>query len=158
MKYILMVLLLFVFNVGYAQTVANHYQTAKFDVAIFPKDFPDAMNIFVTAYTPTTAEVDSMEMALYKYLRRIRRKLKSNPSQINVYKNFKDYRRQYFGFKNDAGEKLLFINSFNPNASSFTFDWLNTQVIVFDGGSTYWSVHYNYTKKGFYNLSINGSG
>ena len=109
MKYIIVFSFLLLFKVCPAQTVANHYQTAKFDVAIFPKDFPDAMNIFVTAYTPTTAEVDSMEMALY-------------------------------------------------NASSFTFDWLNTQVIVFDGGSTYWSVHYNYTKKGFYNLSINGSG
>jgi len=109
MKYILMVLLLFVFNVSYAQTVANHYQTTKFDVAIFPKDFPDAMNVFLTAYTPTTAELDSMEMALY-------------------------------------------------NASSFTFDWLNTQVIVFDGGSSYWNVHYNYTKRAFYKISINGSG
>ena len=109
MKYIIVFLFLLFFKVCPAQTVAYHYQTAKFDVAIFPKDFPDAMNIFVTAYTPTTAELDSMEMALY-------------------------------------------------NASSFTFDWLNTQVIVFDGGSTYWNVHYNYTKKGFYNLSINGSG
>jgi hypothetical protein len=158
MRYILTFLLLFLFNVGYAQTVAYHYQTPKFDVAIFPKDVPDAMNVFLTAYTPTTSEVDSMEMALYQYLKRMRRKLKSNPCQINVYKNFKNYRRQYFGFKNDSGEKLLFINSYNPKDSSFTFDWLNTQVIVFDGGSTYWNVHYNYTKKGFYNLSINGSG
>ena len=158
MKYIIVFSFLLLFKVCPAQTVAYHYQTPKFDVAIFPKDFPDYMKIFLTAYTPTTVEVDSMELALYKYLRRIRRKLKSNSSQINVYKNFKNYRRQYFGYKNDAGEKLLFINSYNPKDSSFTFDWLNTQVVVADGGSTYWNVHYNYTKRAFYKISINGSG
>lgn len=68
-----------------------------------------------------------------------------------VHQKLGGYRRQYVGYVNGAGERIVWVNAFWGNGP------LDRGVLmVHDGGNHFWQVKVNLTRKKVYDLSING--
>ena len=74
----------------------------------------------------------------------------------NIRKKLCKYRRQYFGFINSKGEKIIWINMFWTK--EFNDESKYDLIRVFDGCSYYWNIEVNITTKSLGNLQINGIG
>ena len=74
----------------------------------------------------------------------------------NISKKLCKYRRQYFGFTNSKGEKIIWINMFwNKEFNSKSKYEL---ISVNDGCSYYWNIEVNITTNSLSNLQVNGKG
>jgi hypothetical protein len=140
----------------HAQNVAEHFKTRQFEVAIFPKSSNDLMQ--QNRFTPTKEEIFKAENALKSKLKYINNPLINQSSSTIIHKNLKKYKRQYFGYINDKGEKILYINSlWSKSIKEHHWHWLNEIIMVSDGGSHYWNIEYNLETDELINLSVNGS-
>ena len=73
-----------------------------------------------------------------------------------IHKNLKKYIRQYVGFVNEAGEKVIWINFiWKSNADEKRL--ANDIESALDGCSHYWNIKVNIGKSTLYELNINGS-
>lgn len=74
----------------------------------------------------------------------------------NISKKLCKYYRQYFGYINSKGEKIIWINMFwnkeFNNKSKYDL------IVVNDGCSYYWNIEVNITTHSLNNLQINGKG
>ena len=74
----------------------------------------------------------------------------------NIIKKLCKYRRQYFGFINTKGEKIIWINFFWNKEFN---DKAKYELIgVNDGCSYYWNIEVNITTNSLSNLQVNGKG
>jgi hypothetical protein len=153
MKYII---LLFLFSCFiHSQNIAEHFKTKQFEVAIFPESSNDLMQ--QNRFTPTKEEIFKAENALKSKLKYINNPLINQSSSTIIHKNLKKYKRQYFGYINDKGEKILYINSlWSKSIKEHHWHWLNEIIMVSDGGSHYWNIEYNLETEELMNLSVNG--
>jgi len=138
--------------------IANHFKSENFDCAIFPKEYYGDF-LDKGRFTPTKNEVKLAEEALQKNFKKINHKLiNQNGSRYSpiIHKNLQKYKRQYFGYLDKNGNKILYINAFWSNEGSFD-DWLYERVFVFDGGSFYWNIKYNLNKQRLFELHVNGN-
>lgn len=126
-----------VFNLTglYAQdTVSDHYQTKQFDVAIFPKEYKAQFDFDeqVTRFTPTKKEVDTAECVLRELFRRSK-KINDSLYHKNYGHPLKWYKRQYFGYIDDKGNRCLYIICVHVFKGDGDFEWLiNECGIIFD--------------------------
>lgn len=107
-------------------------------------------------YTPSNIDIAKAERILKQYIKNVNRS-KGNQSgdcpRIDLY--LKRYTRQYVGFINKKGEKIIWINFFwNKDLEKKA---KNGIISVDDGCSYYWNIEVNINKQTLYNLSINGS-
>jgi hypothetical protein len=88
---------------------------------------------------------------------------KINAGRINqvgdcpvIDKKLKKYCRQYVGFINDRGQKVIWINLFwnKELDKQAAKEIINVQ----DGCSYYWNIEINIDTGGLYNLHVNGNG
>jgi len=135
---------------------ADHYETNKFDVAIFPKNYID----FVSGkrFTPTKQEIDKAENAIRINLKGLNSKSINQYSTPIIHKNLGKYKRQYFGYIDKNGDRILLINCFWSNKKEFNDVWLKSRVVVLDGGSYYWNIKFNLDREELFDLDINGYG
>jgi len=133
--------------------VADRYHTSKFDVAIFPETSLDM--ILGMRFTPTREDIEKAETALKTQLQELNKPLVNQHNSPIIHKKLRKYKRQYFGYINDKGQKILLINSF-WNKKEYSY-WLESKVSVLDGGSYYWSVNYDLETNELFDLYINGS-
>lgn len=154
MKYII---ILFLSNcLIHAQNVAEHFKTRQFEVAIFPETSNEIMQ--QNRFTPTKEEIIKAENALKYKLKETNRGLENQYNSSIIHKNLKKYKRQYFGYINDKGEKVLYINSlWSKSVKENHWHWLNEIIWISDGGSHYWNIEYNLETEELMNLSVNGS-
>lgn len=139
----------------HAQNVAEHFKTRQFEVAIFPESSNDLMQ--QNRFTPTKEEIFKAENALKSKLKYINNPLINQSSSTIIHKNLKKYKRQYFGYINDKGEKILYINSlWSKSIKEHHWHWLNEIIMVSDGGSHYWNIEFNLETDELINLSVNG--
>ena len=153
MKYIIILFLTSFYYVK-AQNVAEHFKTKQFEVAIFPESSYEIMP--GKRFTPTKEEIFEAEKALKSKLKEANRNLENQYNSPIIHRNLKKYKRQYFGFINDKGEKILYINSLWKKNEEET-KWLQQIIMVSDGGSHYWNIEYNLEADELINLSVNGS-
>ena len=153
MKYIIILFLTSFYYVK-AQNVAEHFKTKQFEVAIFPESSYEIMP--GKRFTPTKEEIFEAEKALKSKLKEANRNLENQYNSPIIHRNLKKYKRQYFGFINDKGEKILYINSLWKKNEEET-EWLQQIIMVSDGGSHYWNIEYNLETDELINLSVNGS-
>ena len=111
-------------------------------------------------FTPSEDDISATESALQSQLKAFNKKL----PKINlvggpdVYKNLKKYSRQYFGFVNERGEKIIFINSIWNEILSKDESELTTEFFqVFDGGNRFWQAKINITTHKLFNFCVNGA-
>ena len=152
MKYIIILFLSSCFI--HSQNVAEHFKTRQFEVAIFPESSDEIMP--GKRYTPTKEDIIKAENALKSKLKEANRNLENQYNSPIIHRNLKKYKRQYFGFINDKGEKILYINSLWKKNEEET-KWLQQIIMVSDGGSHYWNIEYNIETDELINLSVNGS-
>ena len=107
MKYIILLFLSSCFI--HAQNVAEHFKTRQFEVAIFPESSNEIMQ--QNRFTPTKEEIIKAENTLKSKLKEANRNFENQYNSPIIHRNLKKYKRQYFGFINDKGEKILYINS-----------------------------------------------
>jgi hypothetical protein len=74
-----------------------------------------------------------------------------------IHKNLKKYARQYIGFINEKGEKVVWINFIWKKYNSHITDMMDKEIIYFhDGCSYFWNIKVNIDKNQVYDLKING--
>lgn len=151
MKYIIVLFLSSCFI--HAQNVAEHFKTRQCEVAIFPESSNELMQ--QNRFTPTKEEIIKAENALKSKLKFINNPLMNQSSSPIIHKNLKKYKRQYFGYINEKGEKILYINSLWKKNEKET-KWLQQIIMVSDGGSHYWNIEYNLETEELENLKVNG--
>ena len=111
---------------------ADHYKTKKFDVAIFPKNYFEFISD--QRFTPTRQEIDKAEIALCNNLKISNKQLVNQSSTPSIHIKLNKYKRQYFGYIDKNGDRILFINSFWSKNENNTERWLTSEIMVLDGG------------------------
>jgi hypothetical protein len=150
-KILLVGLVIFIqvtFCQGQTEIVAELYKTKYFTVAIFPASYTDMVGSG-NKFTPTHAQIDSAEFALRENIKLLSIKAPT------IAKRYKYYYRQYFGFIDNEGNKVVLINAIPANKAK---DWLKRLISVTDGGSDYWNVKYSFTSRIFSDFNVNGPG
>jgi len=109
-------------------------------------------------FTPTRAEVILCEKLLKEQLRNIKQsKAAQCAGCLVIHENLQRYMRQYVGYINEKGEKILWINML-WDESSYLEDVDKRIIMVDDGGNYYWNVKVNLKSAKIYDLQINGHG
>lgn len=96
-------------------------------------------------WTPTAEDIKEVELI-------IKASYKDYRTTYEL-KSLRSYKRQYLGYLNEKGERIVWINALCGNDLN---DWLkNDTVIVLDGGSCYWNVRVNLMTKQVFNFGVN---
>jgi|688.fasta_scaffold923732_2 hypothetical protein len=134
---------------------ADSFQLNSIQIAIFPKEYDDIY--LKNRYTLTKEEVEMAEKNLRDCFSNII-PYSGYPKQvIFIVKHYNEFKRQYFGYLDSNGNKIIEINCFRSKHPWILKDWLKKRIIVNDGGSNFWSVKYNTQTHEFFQLVINGS-
>ena len=67
-----------------------------------------------------------------------------------------NYTRQYFGFIDNKGNKIVWINCFIRNDASKDNTWKTFPTVVDDGGDCFFNLKVDTGKRQYYDLQING--
>ena len=141
--------------------VAEHYKTSEFDCAIFPA----TAFSYVTSgkhFTPTHRDIDKAEHALNTKLKKIDSILSDQGGHDPIiYEHLKKYVRQYFGYIDSQGHRILFINCVWKDkdfGEMFDRQFLRDEIMVNDGGSYFWNVKYDIDADKLFDLGVNGQG
>lgn len=119
-------------------------------------------------FTPTIDDIQKAERILKENLAKV------NELRINqidncpiIHKKLKSYRRQYFGYIDNNGDKIIYA-TFNWDRYSI-FDrlrgyhkdesenWKKEKKTVLDGCSYYWEIKINLDTEQLFKLGVNGS-
>jgi len=102
-------------------------------------------------------EIKTAEHILKKKLATLNTKRVNQTNDCpNICKNLSKYFRQYFGFINSKGEKIIWVNLFWDKES--IDEAKRALIMVNDGCSYYWNIEVNITTHSLSNLQINGTG
>lgn len=138
-------------------------ETRHYSGAIFPKtyDMPYSENpTREQRFTPTIKEIDEMEIELRQFFKKMKSTNNSAP-----HKNLKKYVRQYIGFINQDGNRIVYLSArwdgyslieMIKGYSKPTDSWKENWIITFDGGNKYWQIKYNLDKGEFFDHMVNG--
>ena len=133
--------------------VAQHYQTKDFDCAVFNAN----SNYWVPRqlrFTPAPEDIDEAEFTLRTELWEINKKRDNQFNGYFIDEHLKDYQRQYVGYIDKDGNRILFINAFKSGGGN----WLKDIVRWRDGGSSFWQVKFNLKTKKLFEFRVNGIG
>lgn len=134
---------------------ADHYKTRKFNVAIFPSTYEEYIGSNLR-FSPTRIQVDSAEKELREGLKLINKDKINQSNSPVIHENLKSYKRQYLGYIDQNGNRILYINCFWESKHEKFENWLMTFIQVSDGGSYYWSIKYNLDTRQLFDLQVNG--
>ena len=147
---------------GCAQmTTSNYIKQKKYQGFIFSKDYTSRLvqlEEIKERFTPSEKDVITVETILTAQIRGI------NKSRLNqtgncpiIDETLPEYKRQYLGYINKNGDKVIWINFIGGKAREYSDQLSKDIIIIFDGCSHYWNVKVNITKGHLYDLHINGS-
>ena len=107
----------------------------------------------VSRFSPAKEEIIKIEELLKIRITKIN---KEHPNQFNkseyLENNLLKYNRQYFGYINEKGEKVVYINLFKESIDCE----MDAELIVLDGCSDYWQISFVSDKQEFKDFSVNG--
>ncbi|MBE9582917.1 hypothetical protein IM792_00510 [Mucilaginibacter sp. JRF] len=118
-----------------------------------------------TRFTPKGKDVLSAENILKNFIYD-KKKLNNSDDQF-IRNNLQKYLRQYTGYINEKGEKVIHINALwkesvlyfeQPIAGYKTIKWTEAYSYVNDGGHHYWQVKVNLSTGEVFNYWVNGIG
>lgn len=108
-------------------------------------------------FTPSVNEIDLAEKILIEQLRGL------NQNRFNqgigcpaIDKKLNKYARQYVGYINKEGERIIWINAVWHSKVPDYFE--EDVVFILDGCSYYWNIEVNLTIQQASNLQVNGMG
>ena len=146
----------------------TYIKTNRYEGVIFSKDYVGLMIGSNNKFTPTQVDIDSAEIILKKGIKKIN---KNRPNQVDncpvIHRNLGKYKRQYFGYIDQNGDKVIFINCFwdkNGFMDKVLYNepkdtkWKTEEKFMLDGCSYYWSINVNLNKKILFDFGVNGLG
>lgn len=105
-------------------------------------------------YTTTEEDIAAVEKILRENLDYI--KTNQPDYSYSISDNLDNYLRQYAGFINKDGEKVVWVN-FLCDDGYINISSLHESILtVLDGGSCFWSVKVNIAKRKLYDMRVNG--
>lgn len=152
---------LLIFNVGIvlAQSAvqdtssefATYVKTKDYEGVIFgkmgPANYTDDKEY---RWTPTPAEIEEVETLMKKHILKTVRKrglINQFGDRPVIHENFEKYIRQYMGYINQKGQKIVWVNCFWKAYENEFPDWKTHLVDVMDGGSYFWHIKVNLNNK-----------
>jgi hypothetical protein len=168
MKKIFIVLFLAMLGVHLkANNISNdtiYVFTERYEGIIWEKNYPvNLIRDTAFRWNPTKNDVEQAELLLQNFMDKQAKKAKRK-GLVNqgdgcpiIHLNMNKYLRQYIGTVNNKGEKILEINCFwKEYCEKFPY-WKMRLVKVLDGGSYYWSIKVNLSKKKCFDYWVNGN-
>lgn len=119
-------------------------------------DFPIPIPDLNSRFTPAKYEIIEAEKIIRNYI--------SNENKILInqghgfpiiHKKLYKYKRQYFGYINREGEKVIWVNCIYGKKYRNVID--KELIFVLDGGSYFWQIKVNLSKKKLFDLIINSN-
>lgn len=101
-------------------------------------------------WTPTEEQVVALEGGLVHYLEA---QIAPDDYRYGFWEDLEFYRRQYFGITFEGGEPLIYANYFCVEDFDY---WLESFVMVMDGGDCFFQVLYDPAANTFSGLRVNG--
>ena len=155
-------------NLDYENT---YIKKNRYEGVIFSKDYLGLMNSSDNKFTPTPTDIDSAEIVLRKGIKSINI---NRPNQFDncpvIHRKLGKYKRQYFGYIDTSGDRIILINCFWDKNGFYgfidkvfynepdDFKWKTEEKYVLDGCSYYWKIKVNLTKKKLFDFGVNGIG
>ncbi|MBO7625786.1 MAG: hypothetical protein J6S82_10870 [Bacteroidales bacterium] len=112
-------------------------------------------------WNPTEEDIAKAEKLIKKYIVRSVEKKHYLPNQDGtpiVHQNFDKYYRQYLGYIDKRGRKILYVECFWKDKENLFPDWKRKKISVLDGGSYFWSIKINMKTNKCFDYSVNGNG
>ena len=117
-------------------------------------------------FTPTIAEIEKAEQILKMKLETVNEQRMNQVDNCPIiHKKLKSYRRQYFGYIEDNGNKIIYT-TFNWDRYTASdrllgyYDesenWKQEKEIVMDGCSYHWEIKINLDTEELFDLGVNG--
>lgn len=164
-KLLLIPFMLFVVDVSAQRVIqtekasdhSTYIKGAGFEGVVFINSYsPDELEKLPgTRFTPTNDEVIFVEKLLRKNLDTCDN---SDKQSVHVRRYLKKYIRQYFGYINDKGEKVIYINGFVRDLEPIRDNsWQKEIVIIMDGGNANWRIKINLNTKSLFDFNVNGT-
>ncbi|WP_143305463.1 hypothetical protein [Chitinophaga vietnamensis] len=154
MRYLLLLLLLSSCFMHLPAGVSRHVRGNGYIGYVFNEHYDVRYNLSEDSatgrFTPTKEEIELVEKVLREKLPAI-----DYSKKPMVSKNLHKYIRQYFGFINAKGEKVIWVNSVWDKAGSHA-KVAAELVDVSDGGSYYWNTFINLSDEKLLQFAING--
>jgi hypothetical protein len=128
---------------------------------IFPAELKLQAQDTARRWTPTAADIEQLERDLAGFMAKQPSKSPVNWTSQgpSIQQQLRGYTRQYAGYFSPKGEKMIYVNCFwNADDDPFLKDWPSYVIEVNDGGSAFWHIHYNASRRKFRGLGINGVG
>ena len=144
-----------IIKVKRATRYSIHVWCDNFEGVIFKKNYKqetsdDKKN---QSFTPTIDEIEFAERFLNQNLDTV--KHISREKNI-IQADLKKYVRQYCGFINKNGEKIIFINAFmDSNIYQRKKEWLKEIISVWDGGYRFWQIKVDLVNRKLFDFYVN---
>lgn len=158
MNHFFVSLFLFWSVVGCAQ---SHIRSSKkVQGYIFPKEQHISLISFEDAkerFTPSDQEIAIVEQLITEQLIKVNQPLLNQASGCPIiHKNLGKYERQYVGYINAQGDKIIWVNFVWKKNEKILSGLKKDVIIVFDGCSHYWNIKVDISNKRLYDLQVNG--
>ena len=118
-------------------------------------------------FTPTIDQIEKAETILSKNLQRTNNPLINQGGNCPIiHENLKYYRRQYFGYEDSIGNKVIYttfnwdryslIDRIRGYSKDKNDKWKREKEMVLDGCSFHWEIKINLDNKELFDLGVNG--
>jgi hypothetical protein len=119
-------------------------------------------------FSPTLTEIQKAENILKQNIKAENSQLINQGNNCPViHKNLMNYKRQYFGYFDENGNKIIYITFYWNKYTIFdrlkgyekaeNDTWKIEKSMVLDGCSHYWEINVNLDKQELFGLKVNGS-
>lgn len=133
-----------------------YLETKRFSGTIFSANTKFSDHDSDKRFTPTIPEIFKAEVLFKNCLTTG----KKDDDGIFVDKKMIDkpsaYYRQYVGFLNKKGQKVIFFNCFKKKIQLHGFNWKKDELMVMDGGNAFFNVMINLTTQACSRFIVNG--
>jgi len=119
-------------------------------------------------FSPTIEEISKTERILEKKIKLANIPLLNQGQGCPIiHKNLNSYRRQYFGYTADNGDRIIYVtfnwdkytlfNRLQGIEKDNSEKWKREIQGVLDGCSNHWEIKVNLTKEELFDMEVNGS-
>jgi hypothetical protein len=135
----------------------NLYLTTKeFTGVIFAPDTSANADEGSVQFMPTVQDIESAERIFKMCLKTSKIDKDGIIVDSTRIQGSSEYFRQYLGYKNKMGEKVILLNCFIKSAVRKDETWKKEIIAFKDGGNNYFSVHINLTTADCFSFFVNG--
>ena len=135
-----------------------HIWGSDFEGVTFKKNFEPfkSDSLGRRSFTPGREDIESAEALIRRNIDTAQCAIYGTGNELA--KHLTCYTRQYFGYTNKRGEKVIWVNCFYKYGHIYPHkkEWLKKKVFVYDGGMAFWNATINLHTRAVYDLWING--